>query len=347
MSHERMGIEGAHHYPHAVDMAALQPRLLALAEQSATAAFTAPQMTKALANGLEEAATLMRAVPVQEGNLIEKGIALLAGLNSDLVALTENIRLPVSAAALQLVELNDEQFYRRLTLDADAGGRKAYTPDMVLVNRPKRRAYVIDVKRTLASYEATRIADLKTRMLASSLMVPDLLYKEHRRLAVEEVQAVIINADGQKIDLQNGIWPLGHLDHLLELTGAGLTVEWLRSRFTAAIGRNWRGAVTQMSENDRNRRMEARNRASTTALGSGPRDADAPGRNHWPDGAEVEDADPSNRSDTSLAAGQPRDGARSNPDCKVSAGSGQGDWHSGPPPLRVGFARAPELAAAH
>ncbi len=163
----------------------------------------------------------MRAVPIQEGNLLEAGIARLASTSPDLLALTENIRLPVTPAALPACR-NE----RRETLPPSDPRRRhrwpqGYTPDMVLIHQSKRLAYVVDVKRTLASYESTRIADLKVRMLASALVVPDLLYKEHRRIAVDEVRAVILNAEGQKTDLEHGVWPLSHLDHLLEIDGAG------------------------------------------------------------------------------------------------------------------------------
>lgn len=122
MSHEHLSADRVRLCEMAIDLNAVQPRLLALAEQAATAAFTSPQMIDGLAKGLEQAATLMRAVPIQEGRLLEQGIALLAGFNPDLRALTENIRLPVTAAALQLVEMNNETSYRRLSLDADTGG---------------------------------------------------------------------------------------------------------------------------------------------------------------------------------------------------------------------------------
>ncbi len=128
MSQDTLSADRARHYETTVDLNALRPRLLALAEQAATCAFTVTQMMEALGRGLEEAATLMRAVPIQEGRLLEHGIALLASFNSDLLALTENIRLPVTATALQLVEMNNEAHYRRLTLDADTGGRKGTHP---------------------------------------------------------------------------------------------------------------------------------------------------------------------------------------------------------------------------
>lgn len=325
MSHDQMNADRARHYETAIDFNALQPRLLALAEQAATSAFTAPQMVSALAKGLEEAASLMRAVPIQEGNLLEQGVVLLAGSNPDMLALTENIRLPVTPAALQLVEMNSEAHYRRLTLDADTGGRRGYTPDVLLVHRSKRLAYVVDIKRTLGSYESTRIADLKSRMLAAALVVPDLLYKEHRRIAVDEVCAVIINADGQKVDLDHGIWPLAHLDHLLEIHGAGLAIERLRTQFASAVERNWRAAIRQLADS------YTRKRDGT----GGPSRAEA---EFGLTSATHDRHEP----DTFSAAIDPDKQGGSNEGLdsvlRISETS--------PSPLRVGFARAPDLAIA-
>ncbi len=325
MSHDQMSADRARHYETTVDLNVVQPRLLALAEQSATSAFAVSQMIDGLAKGLEEAATLMRAVPIQEGRLLEQGIALLAGYNPDLRALTENIRLPVTPAALQLVEMNNEANYRRLTLDADTGGRKGYTPDLLIVHQAKRLAYVVDIKRTLGSYEATRIADLKNRMLASSLVVPDLLYKEHRRMTVDEVRAVIINADGQKIDIDHGVWPLSHVDHLLEIDGAGLAIEWLRTQFASAIERNWRTAVRQLTDSYTRKRENA----------GGPSRAEAEF------GLTASTLDRGGH-DAFSAAIDPMKPGRLGEGTDVLVRHGE----ASPSPLRVGFARAPDLAAA-
>ena len=325
MSHDQMSADRARRYDKAIDLSVVQPRLLALAEQAATCAFTVPRMLEGLGNGLEEAATLMRAVPIQEGRLLEQGIALLAGYNPDLRALTENIRLPVTPAALQLVAMNNETNYRRLTLDADTGGRKGYTPDMLVVHQSKRLAYVVDIKRTLISYESTRISDLKNRMLASSLVVPDLLYKEHRRMTVDEVRAVIINGDGQKIDIDHGVWPISHVDHLLEIDGAGLAIGWLRMQFASAVERNWKAAVGQLAD-------------------SYTRKRDGAG---GPSRAEVDFGSTS----TTLDRRDP-DAVRAASDPDTSGGSNDGSHsllrisETQPSPLRVGFARAPDLAVA-
>jgi hypothetical protein len=320
MSHEELGGAHARHYDHALELKSLEPRLLALAEGAASAAFTAPQMKEALGRGLDDAATLMRAVPIQEGNLLERGIALLAASNPDILALTENLRLPVTPAALELVGLNDEKLYRRLTLDVDTGGRKGYTPDMILVHRSKRLAYVVDIKRTLGSYEATRIADLKSRMLASSLVVPDLLYKEHRRIAVDEVRAVIVTADSQKTDIDHGIWPLAHLDHLLELDGAGLAMQWLRQQYSTAVERNWKHAVRQLAAMDQLRQASNGPDRTTKAFASSNTTL------------EEDDADGT--------VGSFFHGMTSGRSELGSDVSSRGS-HTSPPPLRVGFARPP------
>jgi len=212
-------------------------------------------------------------VPSHEGRLLERGIAMLAGFNSDLMVLTQNIRLPVSKAAVELVEMNRPAQYRSLTLDADCSGRKSYTPDLIVLNRKTHVAHVVDVKRSLNSYETSRITDLKTRMLAASLIVPDLLYKEHRRLVAEDVRVVILNAENQRTDIEGGVWPLSHLDHLLEVTGAGEMVKSLQQAFRHRIEQNWKQALQQVTG-----RGEGRAASSTAASLTQANETPASGR---------------------------------------------------------------------
>jgi hypothetical protein len=227
-------------YQHSADLKVLQPQLETLVTEIAASALSVEAMRKSFSASLEEAASVLRSVPVHEGRLLERGIDLLAACNPDLEVLTENIRLPLTPTAMQLVEHNAVHLYRGLTLDADTGGRRSYTPDHLIINRLTGVAHMLDVKRSLTSYEASRIADLKNRMLASALVVPDHVYKEHQRLAVKEVRVVILNAqtDGRS-DIKGGIWPLSHLDHLLEVNGAGAALLSLRNLFRERIDANW------------------------------------------------------------------------------------------------------------
>ena len=232
-------------YRHSVDPDAMASVFEQLVNE-VTSALSTDALAGALDAGIDSMSAILRAIPILEGKLLERGISLIAASNPDLVVLTDNLRLPVTPAAMQLVEKNAVHLYRSLTLDADSGGRKSYTPDLLILNRPTRVAHVIDVKRSLSSYEVSRIAALKSRMLAAALVVPDLLYKEHRRLVAEDVRVVIVNAESQRTDIDGGIWPLGHLDHLLEINGAGAAMTRLRELFRDKITANWTGARRQL-----------------------------------------------------------------------------------------------------
>ncbi len=231
-------------YPHAADHAVLLPALKTLVDEIASASLSRDMLGRALDTGMAEVSTVLRAVPSAEGKLLERGISVLAGCNPDLIVLTQNLRLPVTKAATELVEMNDPALYRSLSLDADSGGRKTYTPDLLVLNRRTEVAHLIDVKRSLGSYELSRIAELKHRMLAAALVVPDLLYKEHRRLRAKEVRVVILNAQNQRADIDGGVWPLSHLDHLLEVTGAGTAMAQLRELFQRRVEENWSAALS-------------------------------------------------------------------------------------------------------
>lgn len=230
-------------YPTTADIEHLTPRLNVLIDEIVTSTLSSDLLRAALTSGMTEIAAILRAVPAAEGRLLERGIALIASLNADLVVLTANLRLPVTKAATELVEMNDPALYRSLSLDADSGGRKSYTPDLLILNLRTSVAHLVDVKRSLGSYEVSRIAELKQRMLAAALVVPDLLYKEHRRLQAKEVRVVILNAENQRTDIDGGVWPLSHLDHLLEVTGAGEVMAAMRTLFQRRIEQNWNDAL--------------------------------------------------------------------------------------------------------
>lgn len=226
-------------YDYSADCPDLKQRFDELIDELVDSSLSAELLAQSLAGGMDDIATMVRAIPGHEGRLIERGIALVARCNPNLVVLTQNLRLPVTPAALQLVEKNSPEHYRLLTLDADHGGRKTYTPDLLIVNTETKVAHVVDAKRSLISYESTRIDELKTRMLAAALVVPDLLYKEHRRLVAEEVRIVILNAENRKTDIDAGIWPMSHLDHLVEVAGAGEAIGSLQQNFRSRIKVNW------------------------------------------------------------------------------------------------------------
>jgi hypothetical protein len=141
------------------------------------------------------------------------------------------VRLPVREDALELVDKNPEALYRGLTLDANARTCKVYVADLILVDRISRIAHVVDIKRSLGSYESARILELRQRMLAGALVAPDLLWRDHQRVSVDEVRVVILEAAGKRTDVRTGLWNFSHLDHLLGVSGAAGLVRDIRDAF--------------------------------------------------------------------------------------------------------------------
>ncbi len=232
-------------YDLTIDLEDMRPSLDKLVSEIVDTALSGAMFRRALTAGMDDIASVMRAVPAAEGRLLERGIGFLAKRNPDLVVLTDNLRLPVTKAAAELVAMNDVALVKALSLDADSGGRKSYTPDLLIINRSTKIGHLVDVKRSLSSYEVSRIVELKNRMLAAALVVPDLLYKEHRRLHVEEVRVVILNAENQRTDIDGGVWPITHLDHLLEIMGAGEVMAHLRNLFQRRVEANWMSALSE------------------------------------------------------------------------------------------------------
>lgn len=190
-----------------------------------------------LDSGIAGLASLANASSVSEGRLLEKVIAAVAESNPGLHVFTQ-VRLPVREDALELVYKNPEALYRGLTLDANARTRKVYIADLILVDRDTRVAHVVDIKRSLGSYESARILELRQRMLAAALVAPDLLWRDRQRVSIDEVRVVILEAAGKRTDVRNGLWNLAHLDHLLGVPGAADLVRDVRDAFARGSENN-------------------------------------------------------------------------------------------------------------
>ncbi|MEQ8308812.1 MAG: hypothetical protein RIA09_19940 [Hoeflea sp.] len=205
-------------------------------------------LAQALSGGVDDLATALRSLPALEGRVIELGIAAVARCNPDLKVLTQNLRLPVLEEALQIVQMNDDMNFRALTFNADSIGRKTYTPDLVILNQRTDTAHIVDAKRSVYTYDRARLDELQSRMKAAGLVLPDFLYKEHRRLIAKDVRVVILTADNRKTDLNGGIWHISQLDHLIEVEGAGAAIASLRADFRSCIEANWKRACEAFAQ---------------------------------------------------------------------------------------------------
>jgi len=99
-------------YAHSVDLDVLRERFDKIIDEVIASSLSTEALAQSLSCGLDEIGTILRSIPGHKGRLMERGIALIAGCNPDLVVLTQNLRLPVTPAALQLVEKNAPQHSR-------------------------------------------------------------------------------------------------------------------------------------------------------------------------------------------------------------------------------------------
>lgn len=238
-------VDTSNQYACSADTEVLRVQINRLTQDVVATAFSLPILKTALAAGVNETALVLRSIASMEGRMIEQAISLIAAGNPELIVLTENLRLPLTKAAIELVDMNDPTLFKSISLDADSSGRKSYKPDLILLNRVTKIAHVVDIKRSLIAYDATRIHELKKRMLAAALVVPDLLYREHNRLQVSEVRAVLLDASNQRTDVDGSVWPVSCLDHLVEVNGAAMAIETMRKQFSNAVDDNWSAALQE------------------------------------------------------------------------------------------------------
>jgi hypothetical protein len=177
-------------------------------------------------------ASLVRAVSFREGKLLEQAIERLSKANPNLIVLVQSLKLPLVKAAVEAVAENDWRRLDGFRLDCEAPAKGSYTPDLILVNRARHTAYILDLKRSLASYgDTARLEELKLKMLTSAMILPDWLYKNHKRLMVDNVGVAIVDGASRPSDHAAGVWALSEIDDLLEIDGAAACMAELRLRF--------------------------------------------------------------------------------------------------------------------
>lgn len=177
-------------------------------------------------------ASLVRAVSFREGKLLEQAVELLAKANPNVNVLTQSLKLPLVKAALEAVSGNDWGNLEGIKLDCEAPAKGSYTPDLIVVNRARHTAYILDLKRSLASYgDTSRLEELKLKMMASGMVLPDWLYKNHKRMMVDTVEVAIVDGASRPSDHAAGIWALSEIDDLLEIDGVADCMAELRRRF--------------------------------------------------------------------------------------------------------------------
>lgn len=219
-------------HPHIVRFAEVEADLDLLIDRAIAAIVDGEPIEDEILGHYVHIASLVRAVSFREGKLLEQAVERLAKANQNITVLTQSLKLPLVKTALEAVSGNDWQSLDGVKLDCEAPAKGSYTPDLIVVNRARHTAYILDLKRSLASYgDTSRLEELKLKMMAAAMVLPDWLYKHHKRMMVDTVEVAIVDGASRPSDHATGIWALSEIDELLEIDGVAACTAELRLRF--------------------------------------------------------------------------------------------------------------------
>jgi hypothetical protein len=219
-------------HPHLVRFADVEADLDLLIDRAITAIADGEPAEDEILGHYVNIASLVRAVSFREGKLLEHAFERVARANPNVLVLTQSLKLPLVKAALEAVSGNNWSSLDGIKLDCESPAKGSYTPDLIVVNRARHTAYILDLKRSLASYgDTSRLEELKMKMMASAMVLPDWLYKTQKRLMVDTVEVAIVDGASRPSDHATGIWALSEIDDLLEIDGAAACMDELRRRF--------------------------------------------------------------------------------------------------------------------
>lgn len=219
-------------HSHLVRFADVETDLDLLIERAIAAIAEGEPTEDAILGHYVHIASLVRAVSFREGKLLEQAVERLAKANPNILVLTQSLKLPLVKAAMEAVSGNDWTSLEGIKLDCEAPAKGSYTPDLIVVNRARHTAYILDLKRSLASYgDTNRLEELKVKMMAAAMVLPDWLYKTQKRLMVDAVEVAIVDGASRPSDHASGVWALSEIDDLLEIDGVAACMAQLRRRF--------------------------------------------------------------------------------------------------------------------
>ncbi|MDX0952212.1 hypothetical protein GOE09_10960 [Sinorhizobium medicae] len=219
-------------HPHLVRFADVEADLDLLVDRAIAAIMDGEPTEDEILGHYVNIASLVRAVSFREGKLLEQAVDRLAKANPNILVLTQSLKLPLVKAAMEALSGNDWTSLDGVKLDCEAPAKGSYTPDLIIVNRARHTAYILDLKRSLASYgDTSRLEELKIKMMASAMVLPDWLYKNHKRLMVDAVEVAIVDGASRPSDHAKGVWALSEIDDLLEVDGVAACMAELRLRF--------------------------------------------------------------------------------------------------------------------
>ncbi|WP_336056888.1 hypothetical protein [Nitratireductor sp. CH_MIT9313-5] len=212
----------------------LEPILSCLVDQALEAIRAGNSRSDDVFGDYAELNSFVRAVTFHEGILLEQGLERLASLSPDLRVIKLSEPLPIVPAALELLERNDWDALEAIHLRSEVHYKQTYLPDLLILDRVARRAIIIDVKRSLSSYQESKLKVLRRKMMAAALTAGDVLHQQGRQ-GIAEIDIAIIDGSDEQSAQERGVFALREVGELLRLPFAGQAMLKLREMFAARV----------------------------------------------------------------------------------------------------------------
>ncbi|MBX9459678.1 MAG: hypothetical protein KL863_28660 [Rhizobium sp.] len=187
-----------------IDPAAVSAHLDQLIDNAFAGRLLIDRIAKLMSGSHRDFGRLGNLAPVVEGNMLEQAIKLLAAANPAMSVFAD-CKLPLYRSVLDRVKTTPASQLIIATAAAGEAAKSQYAPDLILVDQMTGVALLVDIKRSLRSYESSRVTELRHRMLAAGTMLPSLIRKSGNELAIHHVRVAILNLDAPRSDIANGI----------------------------------------------------------------------------------------------------------------------------------------------
>lgn len=179
--------------------------------------------------------------PVVEGELLEQAITILSSANPD-VAVFADCRLPFDPDFVERIRTMPIELIGKIGAATRRQSRHNYRPDLLLINGETGTAHLVDIKRSLNSYDSIRITHLRHRMLAAAISLPELLGQAGSKLVLRDIRVAVVNIEAVRPDIERGIWSMSELDRLIGVPGAAAMIGAMRETFARRVAAQFAAA---------------------------------------------------------------------------------------------------------
>lgn len=174
-----------------------------------------------------------RSAVMQEGRLLEDAIAMAVRLHPDLMLLPPK-PMPIVPAAQEMLKRTPSDEIKGIRFPSRVHATASYRPDLIVVNRLRHSALILDIKRSLTSYRPQEVDRLRFRMLAVAAIASEWIADNRGPLLVTVETAIVDGAD-EMSDGDRGVFRLSEIDDLLGTNGIAGFVGQVREGFSMRV----------------------------------------------------------------------------------------------------------------